>query len=72
MGAVGDWELCGDRFYSRHELYAMAWGDVRLEYLRQAPWPSSAMFTGAAARRNTPMAACVTNSTSVTLFSEAL
>ena len=31
---VGEWELCGDRFYERRELYAMAWGDVRLQYLR--------------------------------------
>ncbi len=37
--AVGDWELCGDRFYARHELYTMAWGDVRLQYLRCAAAP---------------------------------
>lgn len=34
VGAVGDWELCGERFYAREELYQMAWGDLRLDYLR--------------------------------------
>jgi hypothetical protein len=34
LRAVGDWELCGERFYSRHELYTMGWSGVQLEYLR--------------------------------------
>mmetsp|Transcript_15272 Transcript_15272/g.46155 ORF Transcript_15272/g.46155 Transcript_15272/m.46155 type:complete len:862 (+) Transcript_15272:225-2810(+) len=40
MGSpVGDWELCGERFYAREELYQMAWGDLRLDYLRVAAAP---------------------------------
>ena len=33
--AAGEWEACGDRFYERHELYTMAWSDVRLDQMRQ-------------------------------------
>eukprot|EP00873_Tetraselmis_striata_P045222 jgi/Tetstr1/465486/TSEL_010170.t1 len=34
---VGEWEACGDRFYSKHEIYAMAWGaDVNLAQNRVA------------------------------------
>lgn len=49
--AVGDWELCGDRFYERHELYAMAWGDVHLQYLRWAA-PAAPMSDSRSAQRD--------------------
>ena len=34
--AVGEWDACGNRFYSKKELYQMAWSDVDLESLRYA------------------------------------
>ena len=32
--AVGEWDACGNRFYSKAELYQMAWSDVNLDNLR--------------------------------------
>jgi hypothetical protein len=32
--AAGEWEVCGDRFYEKHELYTMSWMDVKLEHMR--------------------------------------
>eukprot|EP00197_Chlamydomonas_leiostraca_P003214 CAMPEP_0202871210 /NCGR_PEP_ID=MMETSP1391-20130828/18092_1 /ASSEMBLY_ACC=CAM_ASM_000867 /TAXON_ID=1034604 /ORGANISM="Chlamydomonas leiostraca, Strain SAG 11-49" /LENGTH=40 /DNA_ID= /DNA_START= /DNA_END= /DNA_ORIENTATION= len=29
--AVGDWEVCGDCFYAKEQLYDMQWEDVDLE-----------------------------------------
>lgn len=36
MSAVGDWEACGDAFFSRELLYEMVWEDVDLESRRCA------------------------------------
>jgi hypothetical protein len=33
-GVAGEWELCGDRFYERAELYRPAWGGVDVEDMR--------------------------------------
>ena len=32
--AVGGWDACGNRFYSKVELYQMAWADIDLSNLR--------------------------------------
>lgn len=37
--AAGEWEICGDRFYEKRELYSMAWGDVKLDQMRYCPMP---------------------------------
>lgn len=34
MAVVGGWDACGNRFYSKSELYQMAWTDVNLDNLR--------------------------------------
>ena len=34
LHAVGGWDACGNRFYSKSELYQMAWTDVNLDSLR--------------------------------------
>ena len=34
VSAVGGWDACGNRFYSKVELYQMAWADVKLDTLR--------------------------------------
>lgn len=34
MVVVGGWDACGNRFYSKSELYQMAWTDVNLDNLR--------------------------------------
>lgn len=31
---AGEWEACGDRFYEKHELYTMAWSDIKLDQMR--------------------------------------
>lgn len=33
---MGSWELCGERFYARHQLHVMAWGDINLQNMRCA------------------------------------
>lgn len=35
--AVGEWDACGNRFYSKVELYQMAWSDVNLDNFRFVP-----------------------------------
>ena len=32
--AVGDWRPCGDSYFTRHELYQMAWGEQDLSTKR--------------------------------------
>jgi hypothetical protein len=32
--AVGEWDICGDRFYAKNELYKMQWRDIKLDQLR--------------------------------------
>ena len=32
--AVGEWDVCGDKFYSKHQIYAMQWPDIKLEHMR--------------------------------------
>ncbi|KAK9907253.1 hypothetical protein WJX75_000093 [Coccomyxa subellipsoidea] len=36
LSPAGEWEACGDRFYEKHELYTMAWSDVKLDQMRVA------------------------------------
>ncbi|KAA6418805.1 MAG: vacuolar sorting-associated 16 protein [Trebouxia sp. A1-2] len=36
LSPVGEWDACGNRFYSKAELYQMAWSDVNLDNLRVA------------------------------------
>ncbi|KAL3162570.1 hypothetical protein ABBQ38_008623 [Trebouxia sp. C0009 RCD-2024] len=36
LSPVGGWDACGNRFYSKSELYQMAWTDVDLDSLRVA------------------------------------
>eukprot|EP00884_Botryococcus_braunii_P014411 jgi/Botrbrau1/22971/Bobra.0030s0043.1 len=33
---VGQWDICGDRFYSKQELFKMQWKDIKLDQLRVA------------------------------------
>ncbi|KAK9815234.1 hypothetical protein WJX72_000416 [[Myrmecia] bisecta] len=34
VSPAGSWDACGDRFYSKHELYKMAWTGVELASMR--------------------------------------
>lgn len=46
MVAVGGWDACGNRFYSKSELYQMGWTDIMLDNLRSfLPCPAGACST---------------------------
>ena len=34
LSMAGEWELCGDRFYERVELYRPTWGGLEVEDMR--------------------------------------
>lgn len=36
---MGEWDICGDRFYAKTELYKMQWKDINLDQLRHGPVP---------------------------------
>lgn len=36
---MGEWDICGDRFYAKTELYKMQWKDINLDQLRYRPVP---------------------------------
>ena len=41
---MGEWQPCGSSYFTKHELYQMAWGEQDLSTKRRALWPLSPLL----------------------------